>query len=71
MNPPGDTWKTYLRTAWWRLAVATGLLVVIWRGTDREQMEYVFFMFAVILLDMVWRQFGGFWRGFWEGWRSK
>jgi hypothetical protein len=68
LNPRGYTWQKYLRTLWWRLALVAGLGVAIWRGTVREQMEYVFVLLAIVVLDMAWDHFG---RYVWQGWRAK
>jgi hypothetical protein len=71
LNARGYTLRSYLRKTWWRNALILGMLVVIWRGSQREAMTYVFFVLAVILLDTLGRPLVGFCRGVREGWRSK
>jgi hypothetical protein len=69
LNPRGYTWQTYLRTAWWLLALLIGVGVwLIWWATSTEQVVFGFVISAAALLDFSWKQFGRYVR---EGWRSQ
>jgi hypothetical protein len=68
LNPRGYTWQTYLRKAWWRLALTAGMGVVFWWGSRREATVAEVFILAIILLDTLGRPLV---RGFREGWRSQ
>lgn len=69
LNPRGYTWQTYLRKAWWRLALLIGVGVwLIWWATSTEQVVFGVVISAVALLDFGWKQFGRYVR---EGWRSQ
>jgi hypothetical protein len=61
LNFRGDTWRRYLRTLWWRLPLIAGLCVVLWLGTDREKLDYMFALFAIVLINVGW--------DIWQNWR--
>lgn len=58
LNPRGYTWQKYLRTLWWRLLLTAGIVIVAWRGSNREQFWYIAAVLAIVFADMgrdAWR----------------